>query len=216
MATTVDNKYDADTDPLLKNPERGMYFGSPTDSDYHTIVAKWLWLAPCCKEDLVWNPTNPDDTSPVLNKYAAELESARLNGYKILFRPRYDNEEEQGEVSDDCMINGVPVFHADSRERQFNHIEAVAAMLGDYKDVIAFIQAGYLGNWGEWNDEDYEKENVPLLYDRTDRSDILDHILLTYAAEGIAQDVELRRPVFAKEVVERWEQNPDIYNNASP
>jgi hypothetical protein len=220
MTTTVDNKYDADTDPLLKNPERGMYFDSPTDSDYHTIVAKWLWLAPVCHDNLVWDPTNPQDTtSPVLKKYAEEeLEKARSNGYKILFRPRYDNEEDQGKVSDDCkyLINGVPVFHADSLERQKNHINAVAAMLGDYKDVIAFIQAGYLGNWGEWNWADgYAKENVPLLYNRTDRSAILDHVLLAYAAEGIAQDVELRRPVFAKEVVVRWEQNPDIYNNAS-
>ena len=131
--------------------------------------------------------------------------------------PALRRREDGGEVSDDCKINGVPVFHADSRECQFNHIEAVAAMLGDYKDVIAYIQAGYLGNWGEWNWErrgwQLHQENAPLLYNRTDRCEILDHILFAYAAAGIAQDVELRRPVFAKEVVERWEnpENSDIY-----
>src|SRR5215213_6047450 len=152
--------YTADTD-LLKNPERGMYYEEPLepgDDDYDTswIVAEWLWLAPACHDNLVWDPTNPDPqaTSPVLKKYAEEkLDKARSEGYKILFRPRYD-ENDQGEVSDGCkyLINGVPVFHADSKDRQFNHIDAVAAMLGDYKDVIAFIQAGYLGAWGEWND----------------------------------------------------------------
>ena len=211
METTVKDDYVADTD-LLKNPERGMYYEEPLqpgDDDYDTswIVAEWLWLAPVCHDNLVWDPTNPENnTSPVLKKYAEEkLDKARRDGYKILFRPRYDNEEDQGKVSDDCkyLVNGVPVFHADSKERQFNHILVVAAMLGGYKDVIAFIQAGYLGNWGEWNDVDYEKENVPLLYTRTDRSDIIDRVLSAYAAEGIAQDVELRTPVFAKEVLVR-------------
>jgi hypothetical protein len=215
MGTAVKDDYVADTD-LLKNPERGMYYLKPLedDDDYDTswIVAEWLWLAPVCHDNLVWDPTN-QTTSPVLKEYAKKLDEARSNGYKILFRPRYDDENDEGEVSDDCKINGVPVFHADSRECQFNHIEAVAAMLGDYKDVIAFIQAGYLGNWGEWNTDGYTKENAPLLYNRTDRCEILDHILFAYAAAGIAQDVELRRPVFAKEVVERWEnpENSDIY-----
>jgi Domain of unknown function (DUF4832)/Domain of unknown function (DUF4874) len=234
VATTFDNDYTADEN-LLKNPERGIYYDEPLEpdnDDYDTswIVSKWLWLAPWCHEDLVWDRNQPELTSQVLKDYVhgtpaapgrpavPRLESARSNGYKILFRPRYDNEKDQGKVSDDCkyLINDVPAFHADSLERQKNHINAVAAMLGDYKDVIAFIQAGYLGNWGEWNWADgYTEDNVPLLYNRTDRSTILDHILLAYAAEGIEQDVELRRPVFAKEVVERWEQNPAIYNNAS-
>ena len=230
MATFDD--YIADSNHVLTNPERGMYssdLGKPNFGDetlpleqrnYHTIVPEWLWLAPWCDKPLVWDPTNPQDTtSEVLKDYAGKLEDARSGGYKILFRPRYDNEEDPGEVSDECMINGVPVFHAVSKKCQFDHIEAVAAMLGAYKDVIAFIQAGYLGNWGEWNTAGgYAKENAPLLYNRTDRSDILDHILFAYAAAGIAQDVELRTPVFAKEVVERWEkpENSDIYHGASP
>jgi hypothetical protein len=241
METKVERTdYPADSNPDLTNPERGMYsdeldtpnFGDealPLDQrNYHTIVPEWLWLAPCCDKDLVWDPTNPDDTSQVLKDYAGKLESARLNGHKILFRPRYDQRDPEAQEGDppegpsDCTFDGgsAKVFHADSRERQFNHIDAVAAMLGDYKDVIAFIQAGYLGNWGEWNTEEddagvYDRENAPLLWNRTDRSDILDHVLLAYAEEGIAQDVELRRPVFAKEVVMRWEQHPEKYHNAS-
>lgn len=78
------------------------------------------------------------------------------------------------------------MFHADSKLRQINHIEAVAGMLGDYKDVIAFIQAGYLGNWGEWNTADgYSAANAPLLHSYADRTDIIDTVLTAYAAEGI-------------------------------
>src|SRR5215212_1094423 len=95
METTVKDDYVADTD-LLKNPERGMYYEEPLqpgDDDYDTswIVAEWLWLAPACDENLVWDPTNPNPgaTSPVLKKYAEEkLDKARSEGYKILFRPR--------------------------------------------------------------------------------------------------------------------------------
>jgi hypothetical protein len=213
--TTVDNKYDADSNPDLINPERGMYsgiepnFGNEEllleERNYHTIVAEWLRLAPACHDNLVWNGYLDDQTSPVLNKYAAELESARLNGHKILFRPRYD--EPSGFASDACKINGVPVFHADKIERQKNHIEAVAAMLGDYKDVIAYIQAGYLGNWGEWNTagkdaagNDYTEDNAPLLYNISQRNEIIDHVLAQYELKQIMQHVELRRPVFAHEI----------------
>ena len=84
--------------------------------------------------------------------------------------------------------------------RQINHIDAVAAMLGDYRDVIAFIQAGYLGRWGEWNTDGMRGGNVrraAALQPRRSQRDHR-HVLAAYAAEGIAQDVELRRPVFAK------------------
>jgi hypothetical protein len=200
----VDTSYTPDDDPTLRNPERGMYFGSTpnTPEEFHTIVPKWLWLAPACGVNLTWNGYNQPGTSSVLNTYAAQLEAARTGGYKVLFRPRYDKEP-GGIVSDLCMINGVKVFHADTMVRQKNHIDAVAAMLGDYKDVIAFIQAGYLGNWGEWNWARYEKENAPFLDSYTTRSEIIDHVLSKYAAEGIQQHVERRRPVFAKQVLDR-------------
>ncbi|CAA9295713.1 MAG: hypothetical protein AVDCRST_MAG93-4240, partial [uncultured Chloroflexia bacterium] len=223
MATTPENYYTTDNNPNLINPERGMYsgnewpnFGSedlPLDKrNYHTIVPEWLWLAPVCNVNvnLTWNGHNQHGTSPELNAYAAKLESARVNGHKILFRPRYDNEKDEGRASDNCKINGVPVFHAPTIGQQKDHIEAVAAMLGDYKDVIAYIQAGYLGNWGEWNaagkdaaGESYTPANAPLLYNISQRNEIIDYVLAAYKAKNIMQHVELRRPVFAHEIERR-------------
>lgn len=231
--TVVDTDYTVDPEAdeagnyaSLKNPERGMYFladpGEAMLPDgtldprrlWHTVVAKWLWLAPVCNQDLTWDRDNPDLTSPVLRDYATMLDEARGKGVKVLFRPRYDKDE-AGSPPSDCTFAGgsARVYHADSKERQFNHIDAVAKMLGDYKDVVAFIQAGYLGKWGEWNEEGGASAQ-PLLTNRAnpddlntyDRTHIIDHILSKYAAAGIKQDVELRTPVFAKEVVERYEQ----------
>jgi hypothetical protein len=198
----VDTSYTADPNPDLVNPERGMYFGGyPTGRQSHTIVAKWLYLDQVCDQNLTWDRDNPNRTSPVLSAYAATLKEARANDVKVLFRPRYD-------TPSGSRLNRCGRFHADTKSRQLNHITAIAQMLGAYKDVVAFIQAGYLGRWGEWNDggPEFGPSTVPLLYDERDRSDIIDHVLSEYAAHGITQDVELRTPVFAKEVVERYEK----------
>ncbi|HKJ12933.1 MAG TPA: DUF4832 domain-containing protein [Ornithinimicrobium sp.] len=201
----VDTAYVPDIDPALKNPERGMYYDYiPGEDHHHTIVAQWLWLDSVCGQDLAWNGYNAAGTSPLLNEYAAKLENCRAKGAKIIFRPRYDREAD-GDPPIGCTVDGVRVFHADSKNRQFNHIDAIAAMLGEYRDVIAFIQAGYLGRWGEWNTAGDNPNQAPLLYNFADRIDIINYILSAYASNGVMQDVELRRPVFAKEVID---QNP--------
>ena len=195
--SVVDTNYTADSNPDLINPERGMYFGVyPTGTQSHTIVPKWLYLDTVCNQNLTWNGYNQTGTSAVLNAYAATLEKARTKGVKVLFRPRYDTPSGSG-------LNSCGRFHADTKTRQLDHITAVAAMLGDYRDVIAYIQAGYLGRWGEWNDGGFGSSTVPLLTNTTDRNAIIDHVLEAYAAEGILQHVEVRRPVFAREVLSR-------------
>lgn len=202
--TTVstDTNYRTDNNPALKNPERGMYFGGlPGAGASHTIIPEWLWLDTVCGQDLTWNGYNRAGTTKVLNDYARKLVGYRASGVKVLFRPRYDKPGSNAPT--DCTINGTKVFHADSKARQYNHIDAVAAMLGDYRDVIAYIQAGYLGRWGEWNTAGYNPVNAPLLYNYTDRSGIIDRALAAYAAANVLPDVALRRPVFAKEVVDR-------------
>jgi hypothetical protein len=73
--------------------------------------------------------------------------------------------------------------------------------------VIAFIQAGYLGKWGEWNTEDEPETTAPFLFNDANRAEIIDHVLKTYKEHQIEQDVGLRRPVFAREVILRAEAN---------
>jgi hypothetical protein len=83
----------------------------------------------------------------------------------------------------------------------------IAKMLAAYKDVVAFIQAGYLGRWGEWNTKDPADETAPFLYEDATRAEIIDHVLRKYKEHEIRQDVGLRRPVFAREVILRAEAN---------
>jgi hypothetical protein len=196
--TTVDTSYTADTSATLKNPERGMYFGSDPAAQgaYHTLVPVWLWLNTVCAQNLTWAGLDNASTSSVLNSYAHTLETYRSKGAKVIFRPRYDNPSGNG--PDSCGL-----FQADTKTRQKNHIAAIAAMLHDYRDVVAYIQAGYLGRWGEWNNSGYADTTAPILHSTTDRAEVIDYVLSQYAAQGIQQQVELRRPAFAKEVLDR-------------
>jgi hypothetical protein len=232
--STVFSGYTSNDDPDLPNPERGMYFDAfpgeatipdPANPDgpeipdprrqAHTIVPRWLNLADVCGTNLVWKGASHNQTTQVLKDYAEKLEEARGKGVKVLLRPRYDRVVRDAD-GDDCHVpsnctfvggGSAKVFHANSLNRQKNHINAIAKMLAEYKDVIAFIQAGYLGNWGEWNTGNsggctpYTPANAPMLYCCTDRREIIDHLVSRYADAGIKQHVELRTPVFAQEAL---------------
>ena len=198
-----DDRYTPDPNPDLINPERGMYFADWEPGDMHTLVAEWLYLDEVCDQNLTWNRDDPDLSSQVLKDYAAKLEEVRTQAsdelfpIKVLFRPRYDKPNTEP--------NRCGLYQA-TRDVQENHIRQVAAMLGDYKDLIAFIQAGYLGRWGEWNTYNRPDSTAPSLYDTSQRNQIIDWVLEAYADENIKQDVELRRPVLAMQLIERYEK----------
>lgn len=196
--TVVDTDYQADPDPALPNPERGIYYWPGIRTGYHALVAQWLYLGSASDQDLRWAGHGSAATSPLLDRYADALAAHRSAGTKVLFRPRYDV------PGDDTLgASRGGRFHADTLARQLGHIDAIAAMLGEFRDVVAFIEAGYLGRWGEWNTYGYSASAAPLLSTPADRNAVIDHVLAAYAAAGVQQHVQLRRPVFAKEVLDR-------------
>lgn len=205
--TTPDTNYTRDDDPPddpLLNPERGFYCNTvpdPMQKHYHTLMPAYLYLDEWCNKDLVWDDVTPANTSEVLKEFAQDkLDPARAAGAKVVFRPRYDTEEDNDPSK--CGL-----FHADTVERQKDHIDVIAKMIASYKDVVAFIQAGYLGKWGEWNAHGFSDATAPFLFNDATRAEIIDHVLKTYKEHQIEQDVGLRRPVFAREVILRAEAN---------
>src|SRR4051794_25676122 len=205
--TTPDINYTRDDDPVgdpLLNPERGFFCNTvpdPVQKHYHTLMPAYLYLDEECDAPLVWDSVTPENSSEVLKEFAREkLDPARAAGAKVVFRPRYDTEGPN-------KPSKCGLFHAKTIQRQKDHIDAVAKMIAAYKDVIAFIQAGYLGKWGEWNTEDEPDTTAPFLFNDANRAEIIDHVLKTYKEHQIEQDVGLRRPVFAREVILRAEAN---------
>jgi hypothetical protein len=191
--TVIDSEYVADDDPDLLNPARGIYYWSPRDDDPHTLVAEWLYLGDACDRDLTWAGLGDPATSPVLEAYARALALHRDTGQKVIFRPRYDTASSGG------VLNRCGVFQADTEPRMRGHVVAIAEMLAASADVIAFVEGGYLGRWGEWNHADHAPSTAPVLVDPDARRGFLRHVLDTYAAAGLERFVELRRPVFARE-----------------
>ena len=72
----------------------------------------------------------------VLNQIETDLTKARASGLKIIPRFAYN-------------------FGMDpdaSKDQIFAHIDQVAPILRRNSDVIAFLEAGFVGAWGEWHD----------------------------------------------------------------
>jgi hypothetical protein len=212
--TDEDLSYVDDSDDVaLKNPERGIYYWSP-QSDAR-IVAEWLWLGEgtVCNDNLVWNGYNVTGTSDVLNQYAWKLIQHREAGRKVLFRPRYDKSDQEG-LPNDCGM-----LEADTKARMKNHVDAIAKMLGAYKDVIAFIEIGYLGRWGEWNTGPGQDSLSPVLTNITEREDFVKYVIDKYQAapplgQQLLQHIGFRRPIFHKDAV-YWKpgSRAGIYND---
>lgn len=209
MTLTVSDYAPLD-DPNLLNPERGIYhdFEGGIKTDPHTLVTHWLHLDTHCDKDLVWKGYADPDTSQVLKEYASELLKHRAAGQKVIFRPRYDTPKSEP--------NSCTGFEADTEARMRDHVDAVAAMLADFKDVVAFIQAGYLGHYGEWNTDKFKPETSPTLNDPAKRRAFLAYVIDAYRKKGLNRHVGVRRPIFAKEMFDNYpQQSPFIgfYND---
>jgi len=195
--TIRDEAYGPLDDPALPNPERGIYYWGPRDDDAHTLIGAWLYLGDHCDEELVWDGPEAATTSPALAAYAAALVEHRDAGRKVIFRPRYDAPSSDG-------LNRCGVFQAADEALMRRHVEAIADLLAAHRDVVAFVEAGYLGRWGEWNHAGHGPETAPVLVDPARRRAFLDFVIRTNRAAGLARRVGARRPVFARELRESF------------
>lgn len=130
--------YVASTETLL-NPERGFY--STTDlldeddlgwvvENGHTLVYSYVLLDEHRDEPL------PDD---LLQAVDASMALVREAGIKLVLRFAY-NLGPYPEPDPDAPL-----------DRVLEHIEQLAPVLDANQDVIAVVQAGFVGAWGEWH-----------------------------------------------------------------
>jgi hypothetical protein len=74
-----------------------------------------------------------------------------------------------------------------SKAQILGHLEQLAPVLADNADVIAVMQAGFIGAWGEWHDSTNGLDNA------ADRAEILDGILRALPDSRMTQ---VRTPMF--------------------
>jgi len=124
----------------IPNPERGIYnwpaaFTPAALADYasqgYTLVYQRETLRDYVSSDL------PD---AYLSALAARFQAVRGAGLKTILRFNYNEGESYPDPDPDAALLQV-----------LSHIQQLAPVLEANKDVIAWIEAGFIGAWGEWH-----------------------------------------------------------------
>src|SRR5690606_15182576 len=79
-----------------------------------------------------------------------------------------------------------------SRDRILGHIDQLTDVLDDNQDVIAVIQAGFIGAWGEWHASTSGNDTT------ANRAAVLGALL---EATPAARTVQIRTPMFKEAIL---------------
>ena len=163
------------TDEDFLNPERGYYVG------LHLIDGDGAADVRASGHTLAIALVRLDDyrTQPIASSFLTALRAGfadvRAHGIKVILRFTYNSS-----------------YDADaSREQIIEHIGQLAPIIRDNADVIAVMQAGFIGAWGEWHSSTNDLEND------ADRGAIL-RALLDAVPESRA--VQIRTPMYKEAI----------------
>ncbi len=162
------------TDEDFLNPERGFHDDEPLPknalADYrgqgYSWIRSYIVLSDYRESDL------PEDFLQQLD-YSFEL--VRDAGVKVILRFAYNDDG-----TEDAPLDRVQ-----------SHVTALAPLLEKHADVIALLQAGFIGRWGEWHHSEHG------LNTSENRATILDALLGAAPAERM---VQLRYPWHRKQL----------------
>jgi len=206
QTSTVSYTY---SDADFVNPERGFYRYSETRSAnyslldsaelagyrllhtpfsagysiYSSLVFRYFFL-----EDF----KTTDISQDYLDNMTADFETARKAGVKIIVRLAYTDSVD-GSTCDSWIC---PPYGDASKAIILGHIAQVKQIFQDNEDVIASVQMGFIGVWGENYYTDYfgDASQAPfnILPSEWDvRSEVLDSLL---AAVPLSRNVQVRYP----------------------
>jgi len=123
-------------DGELVNPERGWYepIDLVTETELDWVRAEGFTLAfAYIRLDDYRNASIPQS---FLDDIERGLDAARAAGIKIIFRASYNFEIGEEDAALDRVLE---------------HIEQFRPIWEAHQDVIAIVQAGFIGAWGEWH-----------------------------------------------------------------
>lgn len=178
--------YVADTTTIFPNPERGFYAGSgscsydlPTLQGYRNQSISLI----LCEMDL-GAFVNGNISAQALADFDNAMSLARQAGLKAIVRFAYS-----------FSTTARPL---DTGKAQIlSHIAQLKPYLQSNADVIATMQAGFIGAYGEWFYTDFFGNNgVVSAQQMQDRKDVLEAVLNALPATRTAQ---LRTPAFKKQ-----------------
>lgn len=154
----------AATSALFANPERGFYHHTETHSNPYTplnpgTLQNWrqnenitLILRVFYLDDFVTSPIS----QVYLNQMAADFATLRAAGLKAVVRIAYTN---QLHFAANTTWPPIPPYGDATKAQMLAHLAQLAPVLQANSDVIAVVQAGFIGIWGEWYYTDYFVED---------------------------------------------------------
>jgi hypothetical protein len=147
------------TDAPVLNPERGFFtpYQLPDNAGFSPVRMTGNTLVHLNIRLDDWRETDiPQDVLEGLDTNFADIRDA---GLKAIIRFSY-NEGPYPDSEPDA-----------SKEQILRHIEQLTPLLQNNTDVIAWVEAGFIGAWGEWHTSTHGLDNL------TDKRDIL-HALI--------------------------------------
>lgn len=136
----------APTDEVIANPERGLshytstHFRGDARGDAPLDEERLRAWRTQERITLAWRVFYLDDyrsrplPAQTLESIAADLAAARRAGIKLVVRFAYSEDSD-----DDAPVDVV-----------VGHVRQLAPLLNAQAGVVAFLQAGFVGRWGEW------------------------------------------------------------------
>lgn len=157
------------TEEIIVNPERGLFHHLEFHTD-DTEAIKASYLQNIRKNDgmsLVFTSyvmkafRNGDDISEAyLSRIRSNMQMLRQEGFKCVLRFCYS-------FSENDYPRDVPWYVCQ------RHIEQLTPILQEYSDVIAVLEAGFIGAWGEWYYTDNYMMNPKTFDDYAPRREVL-------------------------------------------
>jgi len=199
---TVPVRYTAST-ATMANPERGFYRHVPCTTplslsqlkSIRTTSSSSLMLCVFYLKNFVTTPIN----QATLNLFQQQMTTVRNAGMKAIVRFAYSDSSSPVDAKP-AMVN--------------THLTQLAPYLASNKDVIAVVQAGIIGSWGEWgNTQNYGDSYNMTAKNMADRKAVVDKLLSVVPTERM---VQLRMPLFKTKLYSASNLSvSEAYNNTA-
>ncbi len=118
-----------------------------------------------------------------LNKIQADFNAVRNAGIKIIPRFAYSDSDVAGQRDA-------------SKAQIISHINQLQPLFQNNADVIASVQAGFIGSWGEWYYTDYFGI-APTATDYANRKEVVNALL---AALPASRMIHIRTPLLKQKI----------------
>lgn len=182
--TTTNVTYTASSENF-SNPERGLYKHTETHSTGYSSLSQSTLTSYRTSQNIslilrvfyLENFRNSAISQDYLNKVQADFNTIRNAGIKCIVRFAYSDSDVAGQRDA-------------SKTQILAHIEQLRPILQNNVDVIAVMQAGFIGSWGEWYYTDFFGM-APTSTDYLNRKAVVDGIL---SALPTSRMVQIRTP----------------------